>query len=122
SWGRARRRIAAVMGWRSASTTAAPGPSPYLYGWLNQTSLAEIVTLQVLPPVYKIANVEYAAMPLIGWTCVLLRDIVIVRQWKKQAKRAIERAAAGLARGEAWASRLEGGRSPGGRRVRATKE
>ena len=90
------------------------GPKPHLYVWLNQTSLAEILTLQVLPPLYKIANVEYAAMPLVGWACLLLRDVVIIRQWKNQAKRGIERAAARLARGETWAISIEGARSSDG--------
>jgi 1-acyl-sn-glycerol-3-phosphate acyltransferase len=63
------------------------GPRPHLYVWLNQSSLAEVVTLRMLPPVHKVANLEYALMPLVGWTCVLLRDIVIVRQWKNQAKK-----------------------------------
>jgi len=70
--------------------------------------------MQLLPPVYKIANLEYAVMPLIGWTCVLLRDIVIVRQWKKQAKRGIERAAKRLARGETWFISIEGARTSDG--------
>jgi len=90
------------------------GPKPHLYVWLNQSSLAAAVMVQLLPPVYKIANVEYAVMPLIGWTCVLLRDIVIVRQWKAQAKRGIERASARLARGETWFVSIEGARSPDG--------
>jgi 1-acyl-sn-glycerol-3-phosphate acyltransferase len=114
-WGQMACRIYGVTISRRDDNHGNPGPKPHLYVWLNQASLAEIVTLQVLPPVYKIANVEYAAMPLIGWTCVLLRDIVIVRQWKNQAKRGIERAAARMARGESWAISIEGARSPDGR-------
>ena len=114
-WGQMACRIFEISVSRCDDNEGNPGPRPHLYVWLNQSSLAEIVTLQVLPPVYKIANVEYAAMPLIGWTCVLLRDIVIVRQWKSQAKRGIERAAARLARGESWAISIEGARSPDGR-------
>jgi len=114
-WGQMACRIFGVTVSRCDDNSGDPGPMPHLYVWLNQTSLAEIVTLQVLPPLYKIANVEYAAMPLIGWTCVPLRDIVIVRQWKSQAKRGIERAAARLGRGESWAISIEGARSPDGR-------
>lgn len=114
-WGKMACRIFRIGISRLDDNNGDLGPRPHLYVWLNQSSLAEIVTLQLLPPVYKIANVEYAAMPLIGWTCVLLGDIVIVRQWKKQAKRGIERAAVRLARGESWAISIEGARSPDGK-------
>ena len=114
-WGHTACRIFGITVSLRDDNSGDLGPRPHLYVWLNQSSLAEIVTLQVLPPVYKIANVEYAAMPLVGWTCALLRDVVIVRQWKNQAKRGIERAAARLARGETWAISIEGARSPDGR-------
>lgn len=114
-WGRMACRIFGITVTLRDDNDGDLGPTPHLYVWLNQSSLAEILTLQVLPPVYKIANVEYAVMPLVGWTCLLLRDVVIVRQWKSQAKRGIERAAARLARGEAWAISIEGARSPDGR-------
>ena len=113
-WGQTAGRIFRINVSQRDDNNGELGPNPHLYVWLNQTSLAEALTIQLLPPVYKIANVEYALMPLIGWTCVLLRDIVIVRQWKKQAKRGIERAAARLARGETWAISIEGARSPDG--------
>ena len=54
-------------------------------------------------------------MPLLGWAIVPLRFVVIVRQWKAQAKRGIERAAAGLARGQTWVISVEGSRTPDGR-------
>lgn len=93
-----------------------PGPKPHLYVWLNQTSLADTVAMaQVLPPIYAIGNIEYAMMPLLGWAIVPLRFVVIVRQWKAQAKRGIERAAAGLARGQTWAISTEGSCTPDGR-------
>ena len=86
-----------------------------LYIWLNQTSLAEVPAFAaLLPPWYTIANVEYAIMPLFGWAMVPLRNIVIVRQWKWQAKRGIERAAARLAQGERWLVSIEGARSADG--------
>ena len=54
-----------------------PGPQPHLYVWLNQSSLAEdLVFSQLLPPHYWIANIEYAAMPLLGWVMVPLRYVV----------------------------------------------
>jgi 1-acyl-sn-glycerol-3-phosphate acyltransferase len=114
-WGQTASRIFRITVSQRDDNSGDLGPKPHLYVWLNQSSLAEAVTLQLLPPVYKIANVEYAAMPLVGWTCVLLRDVVIVRQWKAQAKRGIERAAARLARGETWAISIEGARTSDGR-------
>lgn len=66
------------------------------------------------PPWYTIVNVEYAMMPLLGWAMVLLRNVVIVRQWKRQAKHGIERAATRLASGERWLISIEGARSPDG--------
>jgi 1-acyl-sn-glycerol-3-phosphate acyltransferase len=113
-WGRMACRIFRIAVSLRDDNYGDLGPRPHLYVWLNQSSLAEIVSLQVFPPVYKIANVEYAVMPLVGWTCVLLRDVVIVRQWKNQAKRGIERAAARLARGETWAISIEGARTSDG--------
>jgi 1-acyl-sn-glycerol-3-phosphate acyltransferase len=113
-WGQMACRIFGIRVSQRDDNNGDLGPRPHLYVWLNQTSLAEALTLRLLPPVYKIVNLEYAAMPLIGWTCVLLRDIVIVRQWKKQAKRGIERAAARLVRGETWAISIEGARTPDG--------
>jgi 1-acyl-sn-glycerol-3-phosphate acyltransferase len=91
-------------------------PRPHLYVWLNQSSLTEAFAhVQLLPPWYTIANIEYAMMPFLGWAMVPLRNVVIVRQWKAQAKRGIERAAVRLARGEAWLISIEGARSPDGR-------
>ena len=113
-WGKMACRIFGIRVSLRDDNNGDLGPKPHLYVWLNQTSLAEILILQVLPPLYKIANVEYAAMPLAGWACVLLRDVVIIRQWKSQAKRGIERAAARLASGETWAISIEGARSPDG--------
>lgn len=92
------------------------GPKPHLYVWLNQTSLADVVAIaQLLPPFYSIGNIEYAMMPLLGWAIVPLRFVVIIRQWKAQAKRGIERAAARLARGQTWVISSEGSRTPDGR-------
>jgi 1-acyl-sn-glycerol-3-phosphate acyltransferase len=41
--------------------------------------------------------------------------VVIIRLWKDQAKRGIERAAARFARGESWFISIEGARTPDGR-------
>jgi 1-acyl-sn-glycerol-3-phosphate acyltransferase len=91
------------------------GPAPHLYVWLNQSSLVEgPVSVALLPPHFTIVNVEYAAMPLLGWARVLVRDVVIVRQWKAQAKRGIERAAARMRAGESAMISIEGARSRDG--------
>jgi len=93
-----------------------PHPEPHLYVWLNQSSLTEAVAFaQLLPRWYTISNIEYALMPLLGWALVLTGNIVIVRQWKRQAKRGVERAAARLRRGENWLISIEGARSQDGR-------
>lgn len=92
------------------------GPPPYVFVNLNQNSLVEGgVFLQFLPLHRTIVNVEYAAIPFIGWAYVLLGSIVIVRQWKTQAKRGIERAIRLLKRGENIGISIEGRRSPDGR-------
>jgi len=91
-------------------------PGPRLYVWLNQSSLVEaVIFAQLLPRWYTIGNIEYALMPLLGWALPLTGNIVIVRQWKWQAKRGIERAAARLRHGENWLISVEGARSPDGR-------
>jgi 1-acyl-sn-glycerol-3-phosphate acyltransferase len=115
SWGRNTFRIFGVTLSLRDDNEGNLGPEPHLYVWLNQSSLTEAVAFaQLLPPWYTIANVEYAMMPLLGWAMVLLRNVVIVRQWKRQAKHGIERASARLARGERWLISIEGARSPDG--------
>jgi len=115
SWGHNTFRIFGVTLSLRDDNEGNPGPEPHLYVWLNQSSLTEAVAFaQLLPPWYTIANVEYAMMPLLGWAMVLLRNLVIVRQWKRQAKNGIERASARLARGERWLISIEGARSPDG--------
>lgn len=116
SWIRITYRIFGITYSLRDDNGGTPGPRPHLYVLLNQSSLVEgpLWTL-VLPPHFIIINLEYAAMPLAGWARVLLGDVVIVRQWKSQAKRGIEHAAARLAAGEACAISIEGMRSPDGR-------
>jgi 1-acyl-sn-glycerol-3-phosphate acyltransferase len=115
-WARNAMRIFGIKVSLRDDNQGNPGPQPHLYVWLNQSSLTEgpIWTL-LLPPHYAIINLEYAAMPLLGWARVLQGDIVIGRQWKTQARRGIERAAARLASGQAWMISIEGARSPDGR-------
>jgi 1-acyl-sn-glycerol-3-phosphate acyltransferase len=91
------------------------GPPPYVFVGLNQNSLADaLVYVQVLPYCRTIINIEFAAIPFMGWAFTLLGSVVIVRQWKKQAKRGIERALRLLKNGESIGISIEGRRSPDG--------
>jgi 1-acyl-sn-glycerol-3-phosphate acyltransferase len=91
------------------------GPPPYVFINLNQNSLSEVpVYYQVLPHCRAIINIEFAAIPFIGWAFTLLGSIVIVRQWKRQAKRGVERALRLLKNGESIGISIEGRRSPDG--------
>jgi 1-acyl-sn-glycerol-3-phosphate acyltransferase len=111
-WARSMCRIFGITLSLRDDNAGQRGPEPHLYVWLNQTSLSEAPAFAaLLPPWYTIANIEYAMMPLLGRAMVSLRNVVIVRQWKWQAKRGIERAAARLARGERWLISIEGARS-----------
>ena len=90
-------------------------PSPHLYVWLNQSNLAEgPICMLLLPAPVVVINVEYALMPLLGMARALLRDVIIIRQWKSQAKRGIERAVAKLAAGACVMISIEGARSADG--------
>jgi 1-acyl-sn-glycerol-3-phosphate acyltransferase len=115
-WGRYTCRIFGITLSLRDDNEHQPDPGPRLYVWLNQSSLTEAVAFaQLLPRWYTIGNIEYALMPLLGWALVLTGNIVIVRQWKWQAKRGVERAAMRLKRGENWLISIEGARSPDGR-------
>jgi 1-acyl-sn-glycerol-3-phosphate acyltransferase len=115
-WGRITCRIFGITLSLRNDNENEPAPGPRLYVWLNQSSLVEaVIFAQLLPRWYTISNIEYALMPLLGWALPLTGNIVIVRQWKWQAKRGIERAATRLRRGENWLISIEGARSPDGR-------
>lgn len=115
NWGRKANRIFGVTLSLRDDDNGNPGPKPHLYVALNQSNLAEPVYLaQLLPPLYIVVSLKHSLLPLLGWAMPLLRYAVIVPQWKTQAKRGIERAAARLARGESWAISLEGARSADG--------
>lgn len=114
-WARAMCRIFGIVPVLRDDSGTGGAPQRCVYVWLNQTSLAEVPAFaSLLPRWHTIANVEYAIMPLFGWAMLPLRNIVIVRQWKWQAKRGIERAAARLAGGERWIVSIEGSRSVDG--------
>lgn len=92
------------------------GPAPHVFVWLNQSKLGEAALLNqaIVPADFWICNIEYALFPFRGWSSVFLGHPVIVRQWKRQAKRAIERAADRVRRGESCAISIEGARSHDG--------
>ena len=91
------------------------GPPPHLFILLNQNSLAEVIVYPLALPNYRaIINIEFAALPFTGWTWTILGSIVIVRQWKKQVRRGIERAQQSLKNGENIGISIEGRRSPDG--------
>ncbi len=91
------------------------GPPPHLFIILNQNSLAEVGVYPLVLPSYRaIINIEFASLPFIGWAWTILGSIVIIRQWKKQARRGIERAQQFLNNGENVGISIEGRRSPNG--------
>ncbi len=89
---------------------------PYVFICLNQTSLIETFLLPWLAPrPYRIiVNLEYAMLPVFGWSSVAMGARVVVRQRPKQAKRAILRAIQDLRRGDTYIISIEGRRSPDG--------
>ncbi|WP_169558632.1 lysophospholipid acyltransferase family protein [Myxococcus stipitatus] len=90
--------------------------APYVFLQLNQTSLSEaFVTTAALPRWALIfMNIEFAALPFIGWVPVSQGSVVVVRQWSAQARRAVDRAADAMRRGACFYMSIEGRRSPDG--------
>lgn len=90
--------------------------APVVFLQLNQTSLSEtFVTTAALPPASLIfMNIEFAALPFIGWVLVSQGSVVVVRQWHAQARRAVDRAVDALRRGARFYMSIEGRRSPDG--------
>lgn len=70
--------------------------------------------MMCLPSIFVVINIEYALMPFFGNARALLGDPTIVRQWKWQAKRGIERAMVRLKGGESGMISIEGARSADG--------
>jgi len=91
------------------------GPPPYLFVHLNQSSHIESwIFSAIRTPIRYIVNLRYAAFPLVGWTQVALGAIVVVRKWKAQGRRQMERAREILEGGENVAVSIEGFRSRDG--------
>lgn len=89
---------------------------PYLFLQLNQTSLSETVVASSVLPVRGaiFANLEYVALPFVGWLVLAQGAVVVVRQWPTQARRAVDRAVRAMQRGRSFYMSIEGRRSPDG--------
>lgn len=90
---------------------------PYLYLILNQTSLSETFIINfILPTDFKVfMNIGFAFLPLIGWLYWILGGVVVIRQWPRQSRRAMEKAARLLRAGDSFYMSIEGRRSPDGK-------
>lgn len=82
---------------------------------LNQESLLDpIIGRAVSHTVYKsIFNLEFALIPFVGWVAWIF-GWVIVRQWPKQARRQLDKAAANIRNGGIVFLSIEGRRSKDG--------
>jgi 1-acyl-sn-glycerol-3-phosphate acyltransferase len=93
-------------------------PEPLLgcvFVLLNQTSLLDgpVLAPAIPRPLRWITNLEYALIPLYGWT-VALWGYVVVRQWPSQAKKTVAKAARFLKDGGNVMVSVEGRRSKDG--------
>jgi 1-acyl-sn-glycerol-3-phosphate acyltransferase len=81
----------------------------------QQTLLSTLVYPCVFPWLCRyIVNVEYAALPWVGWVTMVQGSVPIVRQRPSQAKRALERVVRQLRAGESFGISIEGQRTPDG--------
>src|SRR5262249_33717652 len=94
----------------------APPPSRgALYVHLNQHAvLAPALYAVALPHVPCVINIEYAALPLVGWASMALGSVPIVRQYPRQAKRALRQVTGRLRAGESFGISIEGLRTTDG--------
>lgn len=93
------------------------GPrAPALYVHLNQqTLLSPLLYPLAAPHVHQlVVNVEFAALPLVGWLCVLHGSVPIVRQWPAHARARLADVVARLRAGEAFGMSIEGQRTRDG--------
>lgn len=90
---------------------------PYLFVSLNQTSLLEaFLYSQFDIPVKLIVNLEFALIPFLGPSLVVMGSRVVIRQWSGQAKRAVADVAVSMRRTqESFGMSVEGYRSPTGK-------
>jgi 1-acyl-sn-glycerol-3-phosphate acyltransferase len=86
-----------------------------LFVHLNQqTLLAPLLYAVSLEPCALVVNVEYAALPFVGWTSIAMGGVPIVRQRPSQAKRALARVRERIVRGEDFGISIEGRRTRDG--------
>lgn len=85
-----------------------------LYVNLNQQTLLESAIWVPTIPCRWIINVEYAALPLVGWATVAMGAVTIVRQRPAQAKRALAHVVEEIRRGEVFGMSIEGQRTKDG--------
>ncbi|MEZ0148255.1 MAG: lysophospholipid acyltransferase family protein [Candidatus Reddybacter sp.] len=116
SWARWQLRLFGISVSLQDENPGSDREGPKLYVWLNQSNLVEGRVIGfLLAPGFVVINVECALIPLTGFARVCLGDIEINRQWKKQARRGITRAAERLAATAPGIISIEGARSVDGR-------
>ncbi len=76
---------------------------------LNHTSLMEVfIGIRAIPRDCKVlTNIEFALVPILGWYTVVLGGPVLIRQWKAQTLRSLEKAVQQLKKNNLWMS-IEG--------------
>jgi len=116
AWARTQLRIFGIRLRVEDRNAGAYGQPPYLFVLMNQTSLAESFVVPVAAPVPMsiFLNIEFALIPFVGWASWLLGGVVVVRQWRAQARRAARKADRLLQRGRSFYISIEGRRSPSG--------
>lgn len=116
TWARLSRRIFGIRVRVIDHNEGRYDAPPYLFLQLNQTSLSEtFITPRVLPhPARIVANIEYVALPFVGWALLAQGAVVVVRQWPAQARGAVDRAVRAMRSGDSFYMSIEGRRSPDG--------
>lgn len=86
---------------------------PYVFLWLNQDSLVDsLVCVSVLPgPCRLLTNVEFAAIPVVGWYSLAERTPVLVRQSRALSRFAFEKAVRMARQGDNFCVSIEGWRN-----------
>ena len=81
----------------------------------QQTLLSSLIYPMVMPHrASMIVNVEYAALPLLGWLALRLGSVPIVREKPEQARAAMAPIVARLRSGESFGMSIEGRRTEDG--------
>ena len=91
-------------------------PRGVLFVHLNQQTLLAPALYGIAFPAARFGvNVEYAALPFVGWASIAMGGVAIVRQRPAQAKAALARVAERLRAGETFGISIEGRRTADGR-------